>query len=233
MQTSFIRCGIILKKKYTMKPKLIILTGPQGAGNHLWSKIFSIHSDVIGWKELLEADWLGHKDEPYMKFWQDPELLHDEALRHGNGQGQYYVTSISCPYQIDGELIIPNYKDFASVASNYCDIQFVILGRDQNILEKQENRIRGSKTYDLMKKELAWIADNYVTHFVSMELLYLYKRQYLEGLAFKLQFPIDYSHPLVNTMLQEDANKKYIQPLHIVVGKYDRQAKKSSGLDER
>ena len=207
-------------------PKLIILTGPQGSGNHLWSKIFAVHEDVIGWDALLETDWLGHAEEPFIKFWQSPDFFHMQEW-----PDKYYVTSISCPYHHDGKLVIPDYETFTAAASPYFDIQFVILGRDQNILAKQETRLRGSKTYELMQKELPWIADNYPTHFVSMELLHLYKRQYLEQLAFKLQFPIDYSHPLVNTMIQEDANEKYIQPLHIVVGKYDKQVKKACGLD--
>ena len=36
---------------------LAVLTGPQGSGNHLWSKIFSLHEDVFGWKSLLDNYW--------------------------------------------------------------------------------------------------------------------------------------------------------------------------------
>ena len=32
--------------------KLLIITGPQGSGNHLVSRLFSLHDDVGGWKEL-------------------------------------------------------------------------------------------------------------------------------------------------------------------------------------
>ena len=37
-----------------MTKQMLIVTGPQGAGNHLWSKIFSLHPKVYGWKSLLE-----------------------------------------------------------------------------------------------------------------------------------------------------------------------------------
>ena len=211
-----------------MKPRLIILTGPQGSGNHMWSKIFALHHDVNGWNALLDTEWIGHKDEPFNRFWTDLS-----SFKYYIWNGNWYVTSISCPYQVDGELITPDYKKFTEEAKKHFDIQFVVLGRDQNILEKQERRIRGSKTYDLMQKELVWIVDNYTTHFASMELFHLYKQQYLKELSSQLDFPIASKDSRLDAIIQEDANKKYIQPLHIVVGKYDKQARESSGLDER
>ena len=39
-----------------MNKKLLIITGPQGSGNHLFSRILSTHPEVGGWKSLLEAD---------------------------------------------------------------------------------------------------------------------------------------------------------------------------------
>ena len=30
--------------------KILIITGPQGSGNHLYSKIFAMHPLVNGWK---------------------------------------------------------------------------------------------------------------------------------------------------------------------------------------
>ena len=55
---------------------LAILTGPQGSGNHLWSKIFSLHHDVFGWKSLLDNYWEAHRTtEPFAKCWKNIELL--------------------------------------------------------------------------------------------------------------------------------------------------------------
>ena len=49
-----------------MMKTLAILTGPQGSGNHLWSKIFSLHEDVFGWKSLLDNYWEAHRySEPF------------------------------------------------------------------------------------------------------------------------------------------------------------------------
>ena len=38
--------------------KLLIVTGPQGSGNHLFSRIFSMHECVGGWKELVDTYWV-------------------------------------------------------------------------------------------------------------------------------------------------------------------------------
>ena len=45
--------------------KMLILTGPQGSGNHMWSKIFALHPSVYGWQELVEEFWIGHDREPF------------------------------------------------------------------------------------------------------------------------------------------------------------------------
>jgi len=55
---------------------MLILTGPQGAGNHLWSKIFSLHPEVYGWKTLLDNYWEAHRfAEPFAQHWKDHSLL--------------------------------------------------------------------------------------------------------------------------------------------------------------
>ena len=204
------------------KPKLIISTGPQGSGNHLWSKVFALHDEVIGWNALLDTEWIGHKDEPFNKFWENPSLFKDSVWVK-----DWYVTNISCPYQINGELIIPDYKSFTREAKKHFNIQFVILGRDHNILEIQEQRLRGRKTYNQLS--IDWIINNYPVHFASMELLCLYQKPYLLDLSFKLGLPIAWDHPKLDAIIQENANKKYIR---VAAGKYDIQARNTSGLNE-
>jgi hypothetical protein len=44
--------------------KLLIITGPQGSGNHMWSKILALHPAVNGWSALLEEYWIPHDREP-------------------------------------------------------------------------------------------------------------------------------------------------------------------------
>ena len=36
---------------------MLILTGPQGSGNHLWSKILSLHPKGIWLESLLDNYW--------------------------------------------------------------------------------------------------------------------------------------------------------------------------------
>jgi hypothetical protein len=54
---------------------ILILTGPQGSGNHMWSKIFALHPQVRGWQALLDQYWIGHDQEPWAQYWQDPAQL--------------------------------------------------------------------------------------------------------------------------------------------------------------
>ena len=54
--------------------KLLIVTGPQGSGNHLWAKVLSMHPSVNGWT-MLKDEWQGHHEEPMNHYWQDPTKL--------------------------------------------------------------------------------------------------------------------------------------------------------------
>ncbi len=40
-------------------PKLLVVTGPQGSGNHLLAKIFNLHPKVNGWN-MRWQEWQGH-----------------------------------------------------------------------------------------------------------------------------------------------------------------------------
>ena len=74
-----------------MDKTLVILTGPQGSGNHLWSKILSLHEDVFGWKSLLDNYWEAHRiSEPFAEYWKNPDKLCDFDW----SQSEYYFTSI-------------------------------------------------------------------------------------------------------------------------------------------
>jgi hypothetical protein len=88
--------------------QLLIVTGPQGSGNHLFSKVFALHPDVYGWDKLLDTYWIAHKDEPFADYWNRPELLKTFDW----SQSDYYVTSISCPYQNVDVTAIPKYEQF-------------------------------------------------------------------------------------------------------------------------
>jgi len=190
--------------------RLLIITGPQGSGNHLFSKIFALHDEVYGWKNLLNTYWEGHHHEPFAKYWQDPDLLHGFDWK----QCEYYVTSVSCPYVKDQEVHVPDYKKFIDIANVYADVEICIIGRDQNILEYQQQRVRGNHTTPLAAEAFNELLEEMDVTFLSQELLYLYKDKYLQQLASDLQWPIAYYDPDINEILKNDANRKYVKDVH-------------------
>lgn len=191
-------------------PRMLIITGPQGSGNHLFSKIFALHEDVYGWKTLLDTYWEGHHHEPFAEHWQDPELLHEFDWT----QSEYYVTSISSPYFKDREPHVPNYSAFIDIADQYAEVDVAIIGRDQNILKHQQERVRGKHTTPVAQNSFRWLFDNKNCIFLSQELLYLYKQNYLEQLRCDLEWPIAYWDPEVDEILKADANTKYVKETH-------------------
>jgi len=184
---------------------LLIITGPQGSGNHLFSKIFALSKDVLGWSALNKQYWIGHDQEPFAEYWHNPKLL-DTV----NWENKYYVTSISCPYVYKGETLIPDYHEF--IKSCPVETKLAIIGRDQTILQYQQSRVRGRET----KNEFLKITDELMEYnpvFISQELLYLYGANYVKSIGHQLEFPVSQDVNAINEVLKEDANKKYIEPV--------------------
>ena len=188
-----------------MTKTLAVLTGPQGSGNHLWSKIFSLHDDVFGWKSLLDNYWEAHRfSEPFAEYWKDPSTLH----KFDWSQSQYYFTSISIPLGIEskGTKWCPNVVQFCTNAQE-CGVKtkILVIGRDQNILAHQQNRIREEST---IRHFLDQLSDFEKPTYLSYELLYLYKQEYLKSLNVGL--PIAWYDRRIDEILERDANEKYI-----------------------
>lgn len=181
-----------------MQKKLLILTGPQGSGNHLWSKIFSKHPDVNGWR--MKTYWEGHHHEPFSEWWDDPSLVTETEY-------QFNVTSISCPYVRNKTQHIPKYAKFVKKAKQFYDVKLVAISRDQNILKTQQERVRGGHTAPIFLKELSSLNPDF---FLSTESLFLYQDKYLEYVSKELEFPILSEQ---NFQSLEDTNKKYIHPV--------------------
>ena len=187
--------------------KMLILTGPQGAGNHLWSKVLSLHPKVYGWKTLLENYWEAHRfAEPFAQHWRDHTLLKSFDW----SQSEYYFTSISLPLGIIGHDVnpiwMPDLQGFAAtVMSCGVEVEIAVVGRDQTILNNQQTRIRTKSTLPLFLEQLSKIWNPI---FLSYELLYLYKQDYLKSL--KLNIPVAWDDPNINTILENDSNLKYI-----------------------
>lgn len=176
-------------------PKLLIVTGPQGSGNHAWAKIFSKHKSVFGWD--MKQYWEGHHREPFSKYWHCPELL-DEF----RWDFDYYVTSISCPYYRDKMPHVPKYKKFIQHLPKDVEIVSAIIGRDKTILDYQQQRVRGKNTTDISQ-----FLDLPNKHFISTELLHLYKLDYIRYVSSILNFPI--SDDVMEHI--QDPNVKYVR----------------------
>ena len=205
------------------KPKLLILTGPQGSGNHLFAKIFSSHKSVYGW-EMKHNEWQGHHDEPFSVYWKRPELL-KLAIKNK----KYYITSISCPYFYKKKPTIPNYKKFIKYASKVFDIQVCIIGRDKNILYKQQTRIRSKHTTPTAIKNFKHLL-KYNPFFISQELFCLYGIDYCNSISKLLNFPIDTKK--VKALLKYNTNAPYIKEWYnIGEGLFDKEAHKTSYIE--
>jgi hypothetical protein len=189
--------------------QLLIFTGPQGSGNHLWSKIFALHPEVAGWSALLDTYWIPHDREPFAACWKDPAQLQ----QHDWSKKDYHVTSISCPYFDGVRLVVPDLVGFATQAVNCgLQVQIAVIGRDQNILSIQETRVRGRPTY-LMAQEAYKKLAEWNPVYLSYELLHLYQGSYLQQISNTLDFPIAYNDSRLTEILKDDTNKKYVQPV--------------------
>jgi len=187
--------------------KLLIVTGPQGSGNHMWSKIFALHPAVSGWSALLDTYWIGHDQEPYADCWQDPTLLRQRNW----GTHNYYVTSVSVPYMNNGTATIPDFKTFTVQAQNLgLQVKFAVLGRDNNIVRMQQQRVRGGVSLPQALAEFKQFAQPV---FLSYELLHLYREQYLQQLSQQLEIPIAWQDNRLKEILHDDTNDKYFTPV--------------------
>ena len=186
---------------------MIVLFGPQGSGNHLFGKIFSMHSDVHGWKDSLKDDgyFIPHYKEPFNWYWNNIDAIDVNIM----GGKHYAVTSISNPYIERWLPTVPPISEFVDkLESIGITAQPVVIGRDKNILTHQQTRLRGGPSWGNMPQLIKWMPKP--PFFVSQELLYLYRRDYIKSLSSWLDFPMNWDDPQIDDILKEDANEKYI-----------------------
>jgi hypothetical protein len=189
--------------------KIVILTGPQGSGNHLWSKVLSLHNSVYGWKDLTKEFWIGHDREPFNDYWKNVELLEKfDWATH-----DFYLTSISVPYIENGDPRIPPVREFGEkLESLGIEVVYGVIGRDKNILAMQETRLREGVTYSKAVNLYSSLPIEKVYYF-SHELLLLYQKDYLRKIQTDLGFPIDMDSEKINEFLLENSNEKYVKPV--------------------
>jgi hypothetical protein len=194
---------------------LLILTGPQGAGNHLWSKIVSHTRGVEGWPQLTRDYFVSHSHEPFTELWWKDASLFSKI----DWPGKYYMTSISCPLGgFEGSnqppARIPRYDEFIAEARKAgFDVKVAVIGRDFNILEHQQQRLRNLVSTPRFLEELDQVLIKHDPVFISTELLYLYRHRYIQQVSKLLNFPMKVEEEILEDILKDNSNAKYIQPI--------------------
>lgn len=200
----------MLDNKDTQNKKLLIITGPQGSGNHFFSRLLSLHPEVEGWQDLLNEYWVPSDQEPFAEYWIDPNRLNEETFSKKN----YYLANVSCPFFFNGSRVVPDILGVAERARQLgVETTIGIIVRDKNINELQQIRVRGMHTtpiaQDYYYKFL--LPSKFPVHFIDHEAFFLHKEHYLKWLETILKFPIAHDHPDLMKFISEDPNKKYVQ----------------------
>jgi hypothetical protein len=200
------------------KPSMLVVTGPQGSGNHLFAKLFNLHPEVYGWD--MEKYWVGHHTEPFSEMWWDTSKIKDFGW---SLRSDFYTTSISCPYFKNKEPQIPKYEEFITEVEKYCNVVVAIIGRDRTILEHEQTRVRGEHTTPAALEHFEYLY-TLNPYFVSMELAFLYRENYLRMVGLDLGFPVVDDPDIISDALCDESNEKYIhevdeQPLDLEIYK--------------
>ena len=187
---------------------ILVITGPQGTGNHVFSKVLSMHKDVYGWDQLLREYWVNHDAAPFKDIWREPEKIDSYFWKEPN-----YVLSVSGPYieNIDGvrHTIYPNYKEVLERLSKKGNLMVGIIGRDQNITAQNQVRKRGVESFHNFLNKIEDLVE-YKHTFLSVELLYMFRHQYVKSLNSVLNIPVDYANEKLHYILNKDPNAKYV-----------------------
>ena len=190
--------------------KLLIITGPQGSGNHLFSRLLSLHQSVSGWEELLDKYWVPSDQEPFADYWIHPDRLHADQFTGFN----YYLANVSCPFMYDGVRYVPKILEVAERASSYgIDVQIAIIVRDKNINAEQQRRVRGVVTTPIAQDYYynTLLKSNFPVHFLDHEAFFLHQEHYLKWVGKTLNFPVELDPAKINRFIDQDANHKYVK----------------------
>ena len=183
--------------------RLIIITGPQGSGNHLFSKVFGYHPYVSGW-DFGDKYWIPSDEEPFAECWVDPSKTKSML------KGSAIVANVSVPFVYDGVKQVPKIQEVVNEARDAgYDVKVCVVVREENINREQQRRVRKEVT---MPTALQYYYNLDVDlHFLSHESLYLYGGAYLKWLSKVLDFPIAYDDERINKTISENQNKKYVK----------------------
>jgi len=192
--------------------KLLIVTGPQGSGNHLFSRLLSLHPAVEGWTEILDQYWVPSDQEPFAEYWVTPELLTQEVFDNKD----FYFANVSCPFFFDGVRNIPKILEVAERARSFgVEVEIAIVVRDQTINQLQQLRVRKEHTTPVAQKYYyeTLLPSSFPVHFLDHEAFFLHTTHYLKWVSRVLNFPIAYDNPDIMKFITEDANHKYVRAI--------------------
>ena len=168
-----------------------------------------MHELVSGWDDLLREYWINHDSAPFKEIWSNPNAIKVQDW----SASENWVLSVSGPYVdiIDGkkQTVYPNYKEVLSELNKVGNLQVGIMGRDQNIMAQGQLRKRGVESYHNFLNKIEDLTA-YPHTFLSVELLYLFRHQYLKSLGTLLNIPINASDERLHYILNKDPNAKYV-----------------------
>lgn len=190
--------------------RLLIVTGPQGSGNHLFSRLLSLHPEVEGWREMLDKYWVPSDQEPFAEYWVDPDRLTANVFEGKD----YYLANVSCPFFFNGTRHVPKILEVAERARSFgVAVEIAIVVRDQNINQLQQLRVRKEYTTPIAQKYYyeTLLPSEFPVHFLDHEAFFLHTTHYLQWISQVLDFPIAYNNPDIMRFISEDANHKYVK----------------------
>ena len=190
--------------------KLLIVTGPQGSGNHFFSRVLSMHPDVEGWSELLDNYWIPSDQEPFAEFWVDPDKLTPGFFKNSN----YFLANVSCPFFFNGVRHVPKILEVARRAQLFgLEVQIAIIVRDQNINQVQQLRVRREHTTPIAQDYYynVLLKSDFPVHFLDHEAFFLHREHYIHWVGQLLGFPVVTDPEQLMKFVTEDANYKYIK----------------------
>lgn len=188
------------------KKRLLIVTGPQGSGNHLFSRIFSQHPAVSGWEQLKDQYWVPSDQEPFAEYWVYPERL-TPAVFDG---ADYFLANVSVPFFYDGVRQTPNIYEVAVTAQTFgIQVTIAIVVRDVTINSVQQQRVGGTVTLPTAQQYYReYLLPNFECHFISNESFFLWGAEYISYLGRLLKFPVDADKSL--QWIETNPNAKYV-----------------------
>ena len=189
--------------------KLLIITGPQGSGNHFFSRVLSMHPEVEGWSELLDNYWIPSDEEPFAEFWVDPDKLTPGFFNDSN----YFLANVSCPFFFNGTRYVPKILEVARRAQLFgIEVQIAIIVRDQNINQLQQLRVRKEHTTPIAQDYYynVLLKSDIPVHFLDHEAFFLHREHYIDWVGRTNGFPVETDPEKLMKFVSEDANHKYV-----------------------